>query len=136
MVEPRGSSGRSPLVKFSGVTRRFGKHVAVDNVDLEIDAGEFFSLLGPSGSGKTTLLRMIGGFEVPDKGVIAIDGVDVGSLPPERRPVNTVFQSYALFPTMSVFENIAFGLRVARLPKAEILSRAEEAIALVHLAGF
>lgn len=99
-------------LSFSGVTKRFGAAVAVDALSLDIAEGEFFALLGPSGCGKTTLLRLAAGFEVADAGGIAIDGADVSDLPPNRRPVNTVFQSYALFPHLSVADNVAYGLKV------------------------
>ena len=98
------------IIKFEGVTKRFGKMVAVDNVNLEIKEGEFFALLGPSGCGKTTLLRMLAGFETPTEGRILIDGKDVAQLPPNKRPVNMVFQSYAVFPHMKVSDNVGYGL--------------------------
>ncbi len=101
-----------PAVRLAGVTRRFGAVVAADKVDLAIAPGEFFAMLGPSGSGKTTCLRLIAGFEQPDEGRIEIFGEDVAGLPAYRRPVNTVFQDYALFPHMSVGENVAYGLKV------------------------
>ena len=97
-------------IELSGLTKRFGE-IAVDNIDLTVASGEFFSLLGPSGCGKTTTLRLIAGFEQPTSGKILLDGVDVSDVPPHRRNVNTVFQSYALFPFLSVFDNVAFGLR-------------------------
>ena len=106
-------AGGAPLLQLEGVQRRFGALRAVDGVDLEIHAGEFFTLLGPSGCGKTTLLRLIAGFERPDAGRILLDGVDMAGTAPERRPVHTVFQSYALFPHMTVAENLAFPLRMA-----------------------
>jgi ABC-type Fe3+/spermidine/putrescine transport system ATPase subunit len=124
------------IVRLSQVARRFGAHAAVDNIDLDIMEGEFFSLLGPSGSGKTTLLRIIGGFERPDHGSVSINARDMHGVPPERRPVNTVFQSYALFPTMSVFENVAYGLRVARVGRAEAARRVHSALDLVHMGDF
>jgi spermidine/putrescine transport system ATP-binding protein len=102
------------LLEIRNVTRRYGDLVAVDDVSLAVEAGEFFTLLGPSGCGKTTLLRMIAGFEQPDAGCILLDGRDLADTPPERRPVHTVFQSYALFPHMTVAENVAFPLRMAR----------------------
>jgi spermidine/putrescine ABC transporter ATP-binding subunit len=127
----------SPSVSIRGVTRRFGDVAAVDDVSLDIRRGEFFSLLGPSGCGKTTLLRMIGGFETPDAGTIAIEGADVTGTPPYERPVNMVFQHYALFPHLTVAENVAFGLRY----RAEAGDRAArdrrvaETLALVQLSG-
>src|ERR1700761_8577744 len=101
----------APAVELRGVDRRFGDAVAVESIDLDLAQGEFFALLGPSGCGKTTTLRMIGGFELPTSGRIFLDGRDVTSLPPFRRNVNTVFQSYALFPHLSVYDNVAFGLK-------------------------
>jgi len=122
-------------VELRGVTRRFGETAAVDALDLAVVRGEFLSLLGPSGCGKTTTLRLIAGFERPDDGVVAIDGSDVSNLPPYRRPVNTVFQSYALFPHLSVADNVAYGLKQRRLPRRERRARAEEMLELVHLQG-
>ena len=113
-------------IEFRDVTRRFGSVRAVDGISLEVAAGEFFSMLGPSGSGKTTCLRLIAGFELPDSGQILLDGVDVSDVPPYDRNVNTVFQDYALFPHMSVLENVEYGLRVRRVPAAERRSRAGE----------
>jgi len=129
-------SGGEAIISIQGVTKRFGGTVvAVDDVSLDIRAGEFFALLGPSGCGKTTLLRMIAGFETPSAGTILIDGEDMFDVEPNRRPVNMVFQSYAVFPHMSVAQNIAYGLRVVGTPRAEIDTRVEEAIALVRLEG-
>ncbi|MDX1996944.1 MAG: ABC transporter ATP-binding protein [Thermoanaerobaculia bacterium] len=123
-------------VEISRVTKRFADTVAVDEVSLAIRRGEFFSLLGPSGCGKTTLLRMIGGFEFPSSGTISINGRDVTRDPPYRRPVNMVFQHYALFPHLDVADNIAFGLRYSDLPKADWAARIRESLELVRLAGF
>ncbi|MDR1418810.1 MAG: ABC transporter ATP-binding protein [Treponema sp.] len=120
-------------VIIGGVTKSFGDFTALHNVSLEINKGEFFSLLGPSGCGKTTLLRIIAGFEYPDAGTVTIDGADVLPLPPDRRQVNTVFQNYALFPHLTVFENVAFPLRIRRLSGAEVLSRVNEYLRLVQL---
>ncbi|MCS7059391.1 MAG: ABC transporter ATP-binding protein [Meiothermus sp.] len=128
--------GDSVAVRLEGVTKRFGDVRAVDNVSLEVRDGEFFSLLGPSGCGKTTLLRMIAGFDTPDEGRILIGGRDMTGVPPYLRPVNTVFQSYALFPHMNVEQNIAFGLRMKRMPKEEIARRVAWALELVNLSGF
>jgi spermidine/putrescine ABC transporter ATP-binding subunit len=128
-------SDAAPIITFENVTKRFGRVVAVDNVSLTILEGEFFSLLGPSGCGKTTLLRMLAGFETPTEGRILIDGQDISSIPPNRRPVNMVFQSYAVFPHMTVAENIAYGLKVDRVPVAERARRVEEALDLVQLSG-
>ena len=121
------------LLEIRNVTRRFGPLVAVDNVSFAVEAGEFFTLLGPSGCGKTTLLRMIAGFDRPDAGAIVLDGVDMADTAPERRPIHTVFQSYALFPHMTVAQNIAFPLRMAGAAAAEIATRVKDALALVHL---
>ena len=121
-------------VTLSGVRKAYGDVVAVDGVDLEIEAGEFFTLLGPSGSGKTTTLRLIAGFERPEEGRVALGGTDVTDQPPYARDVNTVFQDYALFPHMTVARNIEYGLRVKRVPKEERSKRVEEALAIVQLA--
>jgi len=124
------------LLEIQGVTRRFGDFTAVDNVSLAIEAGEFFTLLGPSGCGKTTLLRMIAGFDIPDGGRILLNGEDLAELPPESRPVRTVFQSYALFPHMTVEGNVAFPLRMAKTPSSAIPAKVAEALEDVRLAGF
>src|SRR5256714_1662707 len=126
------AGGRIELV---ALTKRF-TDIAVDRVDLTVDSGEFFSLLGPSGWGKTTTLRLIAGFEQPTEGTFFLDGVEMTNIPPHRRNVNTVFQSYALFPFLSVFDNVAFGLRNRRLTKAELGSRVRDALDLVQLAGY
>ena len=129
-------NGGDAIISIQDVTKRFGGAViAVDNVSLDIRAGEFFALLGPSGCGKTTLLRMIAGFETPSDGTILIDGEDMFNVEPNRRPVNMVFQSYAVFPHMTVAENIGYGLRVVGTARAEIDARVKEAIALVQLEG-
>ena len=124
-----------PIIRLEGVSKRFGQTAALDDVSLEVNEGEFFALLGPSGCGKTTLLRLLAGFETPDRGRILIDGEDVGATPPNRRPVNMVFQSYAVFPHMSVAANVGYGLRMDGAPAAERRQRVEEALALVHLDG-
>jgi len=124
------------LVRFEGVTKRFGTVTAVEQLSLDIGHGEFFALLGPSGCGKTTLLRLLAGFEQPSEGRILLDGADIVSVPPHRRPVNMMFQNYALFPHLTVEGNIAFGLRQERADKAEIQARVEEMLALVRLEGF
>ncbi len=120
-------------LRFENVTKRFGNFTAVDCVTLEVEHGKVFSLLGPSGCGKTTLLRMAAGFETPDEGRVLLDGRDITGLPPEQRPVNTVFQNYALFPHLSVRDNIGFGLKIAKLPKAEITRQVDRMLELVDL---
>jgi spermidine/putrescine transport system ATP-binding protein len=125
-----------PLLEIRNVTRRFGALTAVDDVTLSIEAGEFFTLLGPSGCGKTTLLRMIAGFDLPDAGTISLDGRDFGDTPPEKRPIHTVFQSYALFPHMTVAQNVAFPLKMAGRPAGEIEARLREALEQVHLEDY
>jgi putrescine transport system ATP-binding protein len=145
-VASRRNVGRAPaqgssptartLVRFEGVSKHFSGIVAVDSASLDIFAGEFFALLGPSGCGKTTLLRLLAGFETPDAGRILLDGQDIARVPPYRRPINMMFQSYALFPHLTVAGNIAFGLKQERLPKTEIAARVDEMLALVRLQGF
>ncbi len=125
-----------PFIRFENITKRFGEFVAVDNVNLDVFEREFFSLLGPSGCGKTTLLRMLAGFETPSSGRLLLDGQDISGMPPHRRPVNMMFQAYALFPHMSVEKNIAFGLKQDGLPKAEIEERVAEMLRLVKLEPF
>ncbi len=125
---------RAAAVELSGVSKRFSDEViAVDNVDLVVNDGEFFSLLGPSGCGKTTTLRMIAGFEFPTSGSLKLHGVEMGLKPANQRPVNTVFQSYALFPHMTVFENVAFGLRMQKVEKSDIESRVRKSLDQVQL---
>lgn len=124
------------MIEIQDVTKRFGDFTAVNNVSLHVQAGEFITLLGPSGCGKTTLLRMLSGFETPDEGLIRIGGEDVTHLAPYRRNVNQVFQSYALFPHMTVRENIGFGLRMQKVAADEAAKRIEEVVALVALQGF
>jgi putrescine transport system ATP-binding protein len=125
-----------PLLRIEAVVKRFGDFVAVDRLSLDIAAGEFFALLGPSGCGKTTLLRMLAGFEVPDEGRILLGGQDIALVLPHQRPVNMMFQNYALFPHLGVGANIAFGLKRAGLPRSEIAERVAEMVALVKLEGF
>jgi putative spermidine/putrescine transport system ATP-binding protein len=125
-----------PAVRLESVEKRFGDVVAVDGVDLEVRDGEFFSMLGPSGSGKTTTLRMIAGFELPTAGRIFLHGADVTEVPPFDRDVNTVFQDYALFPHMTVGDNVAYGLVVRKVPKAERIARVTETLRMVRLEGY
>jgi len=125
-----------PLIQFKGVTKRFGEFTAIDNLTLDIYEREFFALLGPSGCGKTTLMRMLAGFESPTEGEILLAGENIAPVPPNERPVNMMFQSYALFPHLSVWENIAFGLKRDRMPKAEIEARVEEMLRLTRLEKF
>jgi spermidine/putrescine transport system ATP-binding protein len=123
-------------VGLYGVTKRFGNMVAVDDVTIEVHQGEFFSLLGPSGCGKTTSLRMIAGFEEPDAGRVELTGHDIGGTPPFKRNVNTVFQSYALFPHLTVADNVAFGLRRKKVPKRAVRDRVTQYLDLVQLRGY
>src|SRR5215475_4074673 len=120
-------------ISLVSLTKHFGQLAAVDSIDLEIPSGGFFSLLGPSGCGKTTTLRLIAGFEQPSSGRVLLDGRDMANTPPSKRPVNTVFQSYALFPHLRVFDNVAFGLRRAHVPRDEVRRRVGEALELVQL---
>ena len=125
---------KTAAVELVGVSKRFGDDVvAVDSIDLTVDDGEFFSLLGPSGCGKTTTLRMIAGFEFPTQGSLKLHGVEMGLKPANQRPVNTVFQSYALFPHMTVFDNVAFGLRMSKVEKSEVETRVKRALDQVQL---
>jgi putrescine transport system ATP-binding protein len=124
------------LLEITEASKRFGAVIAVDRVSLSIERGEFFALLGPSGCGKTTLLRLIAGFETPDQGCILIDGVDVTAVPPYARPVNMMFQSYALFPHLDVAGNIAFGLKQEGMARQRRAARVEEMLALVQMTGF
>src|SRR5512132_2117712 len=132
-LAPEALRGQGGRIELLNLRRVFDEQVAVDGIDLEIASGEFFSLLGPSGCGKTTTLRMIAGFERPTDGLVLLDGADVTDVPPHRRRVNTVFQSYALFPHLSVEDNVGYGLRVAKLSKEEIGSRVEQALAMVKM---
>jgi putative spermidine/putrescine transport system ATP-binding protein len=125
-----------PDIRVQGLTKRYGDVIAVDGIDLDIPAGEFFTMLGPSGSGKTTTLRMIAGFEIPDEGTIELAGEDVSRLPPYDRPVNTVFQDYALFPHMTVQQNVEYGLMVKKVKKGERRARAQQSLEMVRLAGY
>jgi putrescine transport system ATP-binding protein len=135
-LEPWQDAKETPYVRIEKVSKRFGDFLAVDDVNLSIYRGELFSLLGGSGSGKTTLLRMLAGFEQPSEGKIFIDGVDMSGIPPYERPVNMMFQSYALFPHMSVEDNIAFGLKQDRMGREQIRERVAEMLDLVQLSKF
>jgi putrescine transport system ATP-binding protein len=130
---PWDDPAQKPLIQFKNVTKRFGDFTAIDNLTLDIYAQEFFALLGPSGCGKTTLMRMLGGFETPTEGQIFLDGVDIVPVPPNERPVNMMFQSYALFPHLTVWENIAFGLKRSDMPKDQIGDRVEKMLKLTQL---
>jgi putrescine transport system ATP-binding protein len=134
--QPWAEASARPLVEFRAVTRRFGDVTAVDRLSLALYPGEFFALLGPSGCGKSTLMRMLAGFETPDDGDILLDGESILGTPPHRRPVNMMFQSYALFPHMNVEANIAYGLKQEGLPRADIASRVDEVLALVRMNEF
>ncbi|HJG49565.1 ABC transporter ATP-binding protein [Limosilactobacillus ingluviei] len=127
---------RLAILKFEGVKKQFGDNVILKDINFEIEEGKFYTILGPSGSGKTTILRLIAGFDYPNGGSIYFAGKQINQLPANQRQVNTVFQDYALFPNLNVFENIAFGLRLKRMKKKEIQLRVQEALALVHLAGY
>jgi putative spermidine/putrescine transport system ATP-binding protein len=128
--------GAKAAVRLEGVAKRYGDVVAVDGIDLEVGAGEFFSMLGPSGSGKTTTLRMIAGFELPTEGRVLLDGEDVSHKPPFERDVNTVFQDYALFPHMSVGDNVGYGLMIRKVPRQEREQRIGDALRMVRLDGY
>ncbi|MEP5731429.1 MAG: ABC transporter ATP-binding protein [Sulfitobacter sp.] len=133
---PWDSPSAKPLIRFQGVTKRFGEFTAIENLSLDIYEKEFFALLGPSGCGKTTMMRMLAGFETASEGRIELAGEDIGHVPPNERAVNMMFQSYALFPHLSIWENIAFGLKRDRKPKDEVASRVEEMLKLVRLEKF
>lgn len=135
-MEPWQDSAAKPYIQVDGISKSFGGTLTVDNVTLSIFQGEFFSLLGPSGCGKTTLLRILAGFEVPDQGKIYIDGIDVTHRPAYDRPVNMMFQSYALFPHMTVEQNVAFGLKQERIRRFEIRNRVADALRLVQMSNF
>jgi spermidine/putrescine transport system ATP-binding protein len=127
------SFGREPSIELRNVSKYFGDLVAVDDISLQVEEGEFLTLLGPSGCGKTTTLRMIGGFELPSSGELLIHGEEMGNRPAYRRPVNTVFQNYALFPHLNVGQNVGYGLEMAKVPKAERKRRVSEALEMVRL---
>jgi len=135
-IYPEWGWGTDDAAQALAMLKRFGSVTAVDALTLDIAQGEFFALLGPSGCGKTTLLRMLAGFETPSEGRILLDGVDISAVPPHKRPVNMMFQSYALFPHLSVEGNVAFGLRQEKVARREIAERVEEMLALVRLQGF
>lgn len=136
MLQDHADGGRMAFLEIVGVRKSFGATVAVEHFDLTVERGEFVSFLGPSGCGKTTTLRMVAGFEKPTTGRIIIDGVDVTDMPPNRRNIGMVFQSYALFPNMTVAENIGFGLKIARRPADEIRARVEELLRIMHMPEF
>lgn len=136
VFDPWDDPNEEPVIQFKSVTKRFGTFTAIDDLTLDIYRQEFFALLGPSGCGKTTLMRMLAGFETPSEGSILLDNKDIAAVPPNKRAVNMMFQSYALFPHLSVFENIAFGLRRSNMPKADIPGRVEEMLRLTQLMPF
>lgn len=136
VFEPWNDPQKTPLIRFEGVTKRYGDFTAIDNLTLDIYEREFYALLGPSGCGKTTLLRLLAGFETPTEGRILLGGKDLSQVPPNQRPVNMMFQSYALFPHMSVEKNIGFGLKQEGRSKAEIADRVAEMLTLVQLTDF
>ncbi|MGR3698784.1 MAG: ABC transporter ATP-binding protein, partial [Roseovarius sp.] len=136
VFEPWNDPKAKPLIQFKGVTKRFGEFTAIDNQTFDIYEREFFALLGPSGCGKTTMMRMLAGFEKPTEGKILLAGQDLAPIPPNKRSVNMMFQSYALFPHLSVWENIAFGLKRDGKPKDEIAARVEEMLKLTRLQQF
>ncbi|MBI1415920.1 MAG: polyamine ABC transporter ATP-binding protein [Limimaricola sp.] len=133
---PWDDTNEKPLITFEGVTKKFGSFVAIDDLNLQIYTREFFALLGPSGCGKTTLMRMLAGFETPTQGRITLAGQDIGPVPPNKRPVNMMFQSYALFPHLTVWDNIAFGLRRSDMPRDQIPARVEEMLRLTRMEKF
>ena len=133
---PWNDPNEKPLIRFQNVTKKFGEFVAIDDLTLDIFRREFFALLGPSGCGKTTLMRMLAGFEAPTSGTILLDGVDIAPIPPNKRATNMMFQSYALFPHLTVWDNIAFGLKRSDMPKDKIPARVEEMLRLVRLEKF
>ncbi len=133
---PWEDADAKPIIRFQGVTKKFGDFTAIDNLSLDIYEREFFALLGPSGCGKTTLMRMLAGFETPTSGEIMLDGQNIAPVPPNKRPVNMMFQSYALFPHLTLADNIAFGLKRSDMPKSEIAGRVDEMLSLVQLSKF
>ena len=133
LFSPWADPDEKPLIQFQNVTKNFGSFVAIDNLSLDIFEREFFALLGPSGCGKTTMMRMLAGFEPPSAGTIRLAGDDIGPVPPNKRAVNMMFQSYALFPHLSVWENIAFGLRREGMAKDLLTDRVDEMLRLTRL---
>ena len=133
---PWNDPGAKPLIQFRNVTKKFGEFVAIDNLTVDIFRREFFALLGPSGCGKTTLMRMLAGFETVSEGTILLDGVDIAPIPPNKRATNMMFQSYALFPHLTVWDNIAFGLKRSDMPRDQIPARVEEMLRLTRLEKF
>ncbi len=127
---------RKKLIELKGITKSFGSETVLKNIDLDIYDNEFITLLGPSGCGKTTTLRIIGGFETPDSGKVFFDGAEINDVPPHKRHINTVFQKYALFPHLNVYENVAFGLRIQKTPEKEVSQRVKDMLKLVNLSGF
>ena len=136
VFEPWNDPEAKPLIQFQNVTKRFGDFTAIDNQSFDIYEQEFFALLGPSGCGKTTLMRMLGGFETPTEGTILLAGQDMAPIPPNKRAVNMMFQSYALFPHLSIWENIAFGLKRDKMSKPDIDVRVAEMLKLTRLEQF
>ena len=136
VFEPWNDPDAKPLIRFQNVTKRFGDFTAVDDLSVDIFAKEFFALLGPSGCGKTTMMRMLAGFETPTSGTIMLDGKDISPIPPNKRSVNMMFQSYALFPHLSVYDNIAFGLRRDKLPADQVDARVKEMLRLTQIERF
>jgi putrescine transport system ATP-binding protein len=134
--EPWNDPDAKPLIQFRNVSKRFGSFTAIDDLSIDIFEREFFALLGPSGCGKTTMMRMLAGFETPTSGTIMLDGQDISPIPPNKRSVNMMFQSYALFPHLTVYENIAFGLRRSTMPKDQIDARVKEMLRLVQIEKF
>lgn len=133
---PWNDASEKPLITFKNVTKKFGEFVAISDLNLDIYAREFFALLGPSGCGKTTLMRMLAGFETPTSGVIELAGQDIATIPPNKREVNMMFQSYALFPHLNIWDNIAFGLRREKMPKDQMEARVEEMLRLTKMEKF
>ena len=133
----KNNNNSNNIIELKNIVKTYDNgFTAVDGFNLEVKRGEFVTFLGPSGCGKTTTLRMIAGFEIPTSGEILLDGQDISKLPPNKRPINTVFQRYALFPHLNIFDNIAFGLKLKKLPKAEIVKKVKKVLEMVDLEGF